>query len=426
MVKDTILYDRLEVTPDSTEPEIKKAYNRLSKIYHPDKCDNKEIATKKFQEINEAKEILLTPDKRSQYDKIGIDILNPELENQQSMFNPFANFESMFGQNFQFGATHPSKKQQCEDISKILDVTLEQIYNEETINLTYEQKNYCVPCNGEGSNNGLSNNCTVCNGKGVHIQIIRMGPMIQQSVGQCHNCAGTGKIIDPNNFCTTCNGKCYNKKIKTVQIPLKAGLTHNNKISLNGKGHQYKTSKTDLILTINELPHAYFKRYENDLFIEINLKLYQSLFGFNKIINHLDGRQIYICSSDKTNFNCVRKIKNEGMKCLQSNIKGDLYIKFIVEIPNTTSIDNNIKNQLKLLLQTIDNSEVTNENLIKQQGLSNVILNECNNETANLIINLFNNTDINNKNTGNNDTEDSNHDHDNNGNSGNQHECRQS
>uniref|UniRef100_A0A6C0EDJ7 J domain-containing protein n=1 Tax=viral metagenome TaxID=1070528 RepID=A0A6C0EDJ7_9ZZZZ len=413
MVKDNILYERLEISPNASETDIKKSFNRLSKIWHPDKRindDDKNFANQKFVEINQAKEILLDPEKRSQYDQMGMDMLNPE--NQFANNNPFAGFESMFGNNFPFGVNinKNNEKKIIQDIVKKLDVTLEQIYNEEVINYNYQQKVFCAPCNGEGTSNGIKNICTACNGKGMNIQIIRMGPMIQQAMTNCNICNATGKINDPNNICNICKGLCYTKKSKNIQIPLKAGITHNNRISLAGKGNQYINGKSDLILIINELKHAIFKRYQNDLYLELEIQLYEALFGFNKIINHLDGRKINLVCSNNTDYNSIRIINNEGMKCLQTNNKGNLYIKFIIILPNLLKLDNKIKDELKLILQTnsvnetnslyndtefIDSGKNNDNSMNKVTNLILNNLNDCDKVQSENIIKIFDNILIN-------------------------------
>ena len=411
MVKDNILYDRLEVSPQASEVDIKKAFNRLSKIWHPDKRteDDKEYANQKFVDINQAKEILLDPEKRSQYDQMGMDMLNHE--NQFANNNPFAGFESMFGNNFSGGVNTNADKKVIQDIIKKLDITLEQIYNEDVINYSYQQKVFCAPCNGEGTSNGIKNMCTACNGKGINIQIIRMGPMIQQAMANCNACNATGKINDPNNICNICKGSCHTKKSKNIQIPLKAGITHNNRISFAGKGNQYINGKSDLILIINELKHPIFKRYHNDLYLELEIQLHEALFGFNKIINHLDGRKLNISCSNNTDYNSIRCIHNEGMKCLQTNNKGNLYIKFIIFLPNLLNLDNKIKDDLKLILQTnsINESESNNTNNDDSiKNVTNLILNnsnECDKNQTENIIKIFDNIIQNNKTEDNNDSD---------------------
>jgi DnaJ family protein A protein 2 len=230
-----------------------------------------------------------------------------------------------------------------------------------------------------------------CDGNGMKVNIMRMGNMIQQSVVECGACRGKGKIIEESNKCDGCNGKCYVVKEKTIQIPLKSGLSHGNKINLSGKGNQFKNVKTDLILVINEQTHSVFKRLDNNLFIDIELKLYQALFGFDKIINHLDGRQLHISSSGKTDFNAIRKISGEGIRSLQTGNKGDLFIRFTVDLPNFVNLPGETKTQLKSIIQNFNKIEVESEAKIGQtQNLIKTILIDCKQDQKEAILEAFN------------------------------------
>lgn len=381
MVRDTILYDTLEIKPDASEIEIKKAYNRLSKLWHPDKHvqDNEqqqEEAKTKFQSINQAKEILLDKQKREAYDQLGMDFLKNggDVDNQ----SPFGDFGNMFGQGFPFGGMPGMRPPQTEqeNIIQEFDVKLEDLYNDQSVDFSYKYKHYCTKCDGEGTKNLKKSSCMQCDGKGMKVNIIRRGPMIQQTVGPCTFCKGTGVFIDESNKCETCDGNRYIIKDKHIQIPLKSGLSHGNKITLEGKGHQFKNMKTNLILSINVLQHHLFKRFKDDLIIDIELKLYQALFGFEKVINHLDDRKLHISCSGKTDCNTMRKIIGEGMKKLnQPNKKGDLYINFKVILP---TLPLELKNQIKPILQSFDKQEVQNESLItKMTNLTKTTMTDC-------------------------------------------------
>ncbi len=393
MVKDTKLYDILEIKPDATEAQIKKAYNKLSKIWHPDKHtdpEDKKKASEKFQEINRAKETLLNHESRKVYDDIGMDFFNPENQAPQNAGpNPFADFGNIFGGGFPFGmggmgpmgmggmpGMGPRQKQP-ENIMEPINVTLDQIYNEETIDFSYKQKHSCSKCDGEGTKSGKTSKCDGCKGQGVKVQMIRMGPMIQQSMAECHQCKGKGKVIADEDKCETCTGKGHVVKDKTIQVKLISRLNHGFKMTLEGKGHQLKEGKTDLILVVNEKPHMQFKRYENDLFVDIDIKLYQALFGFEKILTHMDGRKLHLSCSGSTDFKEIRKINNEGMK-ISNNSKGDLYIRFNIVLPNFTSLPTETKTQLKSLLQSFDKAEVQQENqVLKTQNLTKTVLTDC-------------------------------------------------
>jgi len=391
MVKDNTLYDRLEVNTNASHDEIKKSYFKLSKKWHPDKhIDEQEKleATQKFKELSEAKEILLDEEKRNLYNQIGMDILNNGGQ-MQNDFNPFGEggfpFDNIFNSHFNFNMGNMGnmgnnrREEKPENIIETINVTLEDIYNEKTVDFTYKQKVYCSKCNGEGYKDGKSPICRECNGKGMKVQIIRMGNMIQQLSNTCGNCRGTGKVSSDEDKCDICVGNCYTIKDKQISIPLKSGLSNENKINISGKGHQLKNGKTDLIININEIHHSIFKRNGNDLFITLEIRLYQALFGFSKIINHLDNRELLINSNTKTDFNTIRKISNEGFKSLNSNDTGDLYVKFIINLPNLIDLPDEGKNNLKSILALFDKDEVDIENNINnKENLTKVNLCQCN------------------------------------------------
>ena len=216
-----------------------------------------------------------------------------------------------------------NKKEHCV-IEK--EVSLEDIYNENEVSISYTQKNYCKACDGTGSKTKKLNKCKQCNGQGKILQSRQLGPgMIQQVVLPCSSCDGVGEVIDSNNKCSTCDGKTFFIKSKTIQIPLKKSLSHGNKIQLVGKGHNLKSGKTDLIIVILEKKHKVFTRDNFDLHMEEEIALYQDLFGFSKVIKHLDNRNILISHKDMVKNNCILLVRNEGMP-KPNGTKGNLFI----------------------------------------------------------------------------------------------------
>jgi len=366
MVKDTTLYNKLEINPEASMEEIKKKGKKLLIKWHPDKHpkENQEMATKKFQEIQEAMSILENPEKRETYDKFGMDAVK-DLEGMKAAGEaqggggfPFAHFASNFGGmggmggmggfpfpdgafgGFPFGGMGgpPNRGgQERENIIEKVDVTLGQIYREETINVKYNQKVTCQKCNGDCTNDGKKAQCNDCQGRGHQIRIMRMGPMVTQQMIPCTTCNAKGIVIPEENRCTSCSGVGYNVKEKIVPIQLKNGFGNGIKMQLEGKGNNLNGIKTDLVIILNEIQDKTFKRINNDLLVEIELKLYQALFGFDKVIEHLDGRKLHLHHTGKTNFGTIRKITGEGMSNLRTKEKGDLIIKFIFKLPNITN-----------------------------------------------------------------------------------------
>jgi DnaJ-class molecular chaperone len=381
MVKDNTLYDRLEVSSSSSNIEIMKSYKKLAIKNHPDKNPDDPNASIKLQELNQAKEILLDAEKRKMYDQIGMDYVNGNAP-QQSM-NPEDLF-NMFGGGFPGNPFQNNRRQQKKEHVVInQEVSLEDIYNEATISVSFQQKQLCSSCKGEGSRDGKPQDCGPCNGRGVRIQVIQMGPMIQQVQSPCNICNGSGKTINPNNRCSICNGEGHKTKEVKINFPLKNGLSNGQQIQIPGHGHHLKDGKTDLIVIINEQIHPKFKRVNNDLHTEVELKLFQAIFGFDKIIEHLDKRKLHINHIGMTDFGSFKRIPGEGMKVLNGNGNGDLIIKFNIKLPPLDNSENT--NKLLYLLKILDYEESQNETMIKNSKTNYVktILLDTNNESFN-------------------------------------------
>ena len=381
MVKDTTLYDRLEVPENAGNTEIMKSYKKLAIKNHPDKNPDDPNASAKLQELNQAKEILLDSEKRKIYDQVGMDYVNGNAPqragvNPEDLFNMFGGGGGggFPGGGFPGGGGFPFQNmgrqpQQRENVVINQEVSLEEIYNENTIGVTFQQKQLCSLCNSEGSKDGKPTKCGTCDGRGVRIQVVQMGPMIQQIQSGCTVCNGSGHTANHNNKCELCNGNGYKSKEVRINFPLKNGLSNGQQIQIPGHGHHLKDGKTDLVVVINEKQHSRFKRVNNDLCIEVELKLYQAIFGFDKTIEHLDKRQLHISHTGKTEYGSLKRISGEGMKILNgNNNKGDLIIKFVMTLPSLDNTEN--ANKLLYLLKTLDQDEANNESKIKNSKSS--------------------------------------------------------
>lgn len=364
MVKDTKLYDILEVSPNATEQEINKAFYKLSKVWHPDKNAHRiEEATKKFQEISEAKNILSDPQKREMYDKFGT--------TQEQPGGPGFDPADLFGQMFNNMGGMPGmpnffrqQNNQQEDCIVEQVVSLDDLYNNKKVNIKYKHKVFCGKCNGTGTKDGKASDCSGCGGKGQKIRIIRQGPMIQQLVSPCDECHGSGETSGKNNDnkCSDCNGNKLLIKETLFEFQLNKNMTNNQKILVNDKGHILKNGRTNLIIIIKEQPHPIFKRQGNDLHMDIKLRLFQAIYGFTKMITHLDGRNILV-KYDKMirNMKTLIKVKNEGI-----GNGGHLYIHISTCMPKIEKLDEQENTILKKLLVKAHISEFQKEqNIIK-------------------------------------------------------------
>lgn len=351
MPKDTILYDRLGVSPDSTESQVKKAFIHLSKQWHPDKHpeEMKEEASTKFKDITEARDILIDEEKRKMYDQVGM-----EMFKQQSggggggsgnhPFNPFGSQGFPFG-GFQFGNVNMNvnmNQRNVEPIHITLKVTLEQLYKEEKSQFTFSRYNECTSCDGEG---GTSDQCNQCRGQGKTVHIQQMGHMITQTVTDCPSCKGKGKII--KNECKNCNGKGTKDLNKTMEVALNGKMFGGARIQIHGEGNRFKGIKSDLIVTLDIPVHPIFKRTGNNLVMKVELSLFEALFGFTKTLRFLDSSPLTIECSTKTDYHTVKCIPGKGI-----TKEGNLCIIFTIEIP--TIEKNKYKKMIKDILGVKD------------------------------------------------------------------------
>tara|TARA_Y100000590_G_scaffold469795_1_gene659779 strand:+ start:7523 stop:8836 length:1314 start_codon:yes stop_codon:yes gene_type:complete len=394
MVKDTILYDRLGVSSNASEKELKKAYHKLSMKWHPDK-NNSDEAQAKFQEISEAYSILTDKEKRNIYDQVGIDMTKNGGEAQMDPTDIFKHFMSSMGGmgGFPFGSssfgnsgfggpfggrfegnpfgsnmgTSNSNNTNYENCFVQLDVSLEDLYNQKTVNVKYEQKCYCKKCNGYGTKDGSKSECGTCNGTGQARITRQIGNMIQQIVRSCPDCNGTGERVSKNNICDSCNGKKFKMKNRNMEFVLNPKLGDGNNITIKEKGNIYRDLKTDLIIQIKEKPHSKFTRIGDDLHLQVNIKLYQLLFGLNKYITHLDGRKLFInipkFSYSNLDEDLLYSVKKEGF-----TNNGNMILHISIDNIDTNVLAENESTVLKKLLVKCDLNEFKKEvSLLKEK-----------------------------------------------------------
>jgi DnaJ family protein A protein 2 len=353
MVKDDNYYKILGVEPNADQKAIKKAYNKQVLKWHPDK--NKEPgAEEKFKEIQKIYEVLSDAEKRSKYDEYGEEGLNEQ--GMHHGMDPNDIFQHMFGQGMGFGQ-RMGRQNNVPSVEKQINVNLEDIYNGKKIDITYNRSDLCSKCDGSGSKSGKSYKCGTCNGRGVRVVTRQMGPgMVQQMQMPCDKCNGQGESVNNNDKCVTCSGTKSEKVKFTFNFDLTPGMPSNVKFGIRGEGNQDVVSKQrsdlNVILTVSE--HKVFKRNNNDLIIEQDIELWESLCGFEKQISHISGKKIWFSSniSEQIKSGDIRVIKGYGMPLYKNNkMFGDLVIKFNVVYPTVKYITQNM-DKIKEILNT--------------------------------------------------------------------------
>lgn len=333
-------YNILGLKNDATEQEVKKAYKKLAIKCHPDKNSSPD-ANEEFRKITEAYNKILNPhsvpdgniDINEIFNSIfgegglagmgsmgglsgfgGLGDLNVMEELVEEIGGGLGGFGGMPNNIFKtiFGNNTNSNK--GKDIQKLINLSLEDIYNGKIINVSYES----LKINNE------SKLCNYCKGKGKIQEAQQMGPIVIQSFNHCSKCNGNGYI------------DLYLPYTETANIDIPVGFNYNEKMIVPDKGLPSINGRNgDLILSFSLSKHDKFKIKHNDLLLSIQITLKESLIGFTKEITHLDDRILSIDSVDIIKPNEIRCIENEGMYNCKTGDFGNLYLKFKIDYPNS-------------------------------------------------------------------------------------------
>ncbi|XP_023225961.1 dnaJ homolog subfamily A member 2-like [Centruroides sculpturatus] len=349
---DTKLYDLLGVSRHATDAEIKRAYRKLAKEYHPDK--NPEQG-EKFKEISYAYEVLSDPNKRVVYDQQGLKGLQG---GAHEGFGAEDLFSHIFGGGLFGGMGMGSgrrRKQRGEDTIHPLKVSLEDMYNGKTAKLQLSKNVICRTCEGQGGKPGALQQCRSCRGRGVKVTYRQLGPgMIQQMQSDCPDCNGEGEMINERDRCKTCKGKKVVNETKILEVHVDKGMREGEKIYFRGEGDQQPSVEAgDVIIVLQQKPHEVFQREGNDLFMTHKVNLTEALCGFNIVIQHLDGRDIVMKNppGDVIEPGTVKGVVGEGMPIYRNPFeKGNLYVKFDVQFPENYFINEEKLKELEMLL----------------------------------------------------------------------------
>jgi len=260
-------YKLLEVEKSAQKPEIKKAYRKLAVQHHPYKGGDPE----KFKEITRAYEVLSDNDKRSKYDKYG----EEGLDGDGGGGDASDIFESFFGGGGGRRGGDQRRRESTKDVVQPLKVTLEQLYNGQT-------KKMAITRQVIDKQKGVIE-CSDCGGRGVKVEVIRMGPMIQQMQSACRACGGQGKSFKTK------------QDREVLEVHIQKGSPDGHKVTFRDMADEHPDMDTgDVIFVLKQQEHAMFKRRGADLFIERDISLVEALCGFEMEITHLDGRKLII------------------------------------------------------------------------------------------------------------------------------------
>lgn len=331
MVKETKFYDLLEVEASASDADLKKAYRKKALRLHPDKGGDPEL----FKEVTHAYEVLSDPDKRDIYDRSGEAGLNASGGGGMGM-DPTDLFAQMFGGGG-FGMPRERGPRKGKDLVHRVNVTLEDLYKGKTTKLALTKHVICSKCSGKGGKPGAVRQCGSCNGRGVKVTLRQMGPMLQQIQQACNECDGTGEIINQKDRCKTCLGKKVVSERKFLEVHIDKGMKNGETITFAGESDQAPdVVPGDVVIVIEEKPHAVFKRQDSNLSIDVELDLLTALGGGQFSIKHLDNRALLvnILPGEVIKNDSVKVIRGQGMPSRRHHDFGDLFVNVRVVFPD--------------------------------------------------------------------------------------------
>ena len=353
-------YEVLGIQKGASEDEIKKAYKKLARKYHPDMNPGDKEAEEKFKEVNEANEVLSDPEKKARYDQFGFAGVDPNYGAGAGGgaygggfdFGDLGDiFGSFFGGGFGGQRRNPNAPQRGESIRASVSISFTEAAFGCEKSVTIERSEQCPTCKGSGCAPGTTPEvCPDCHGSGT-VQTRRQTPMgVFASNGPCRKCGGTGRLI--HQPCSDCRGSGAVRKRRTIKVNIPAGIDHGQTISLRGQGGAGKNGGPagDLLITVMVQPHEIFRRDGVDVFCEAPITFTQAALGAELEIPTIDGKVKYSIP-EGTQTGTVFRLKGKGVPVLNGRGRGDQYVTVVIETPR--SLNKEQKEALRRFSETL-------------------------------------------------------------------------
>lgn len=348
-------YEVLGVSKEASNDEIKKAYRKLVKKYHPD-VNKSEDAPAKFKEVQEAYEVLSDQQKRANYDQFGFDGVDGNMNfNGFEGFSGFGGFEDIFGSFFGGGMGGSSRRsnngpRKGQDRMMNLYIDFMDAINGLTKTVTLEVEEQCPECLGSGAQSKDDIKvCGDCRGTGRVVRQMQTMFGMTQTQTECPRCQGTGKIIE--KACKKCRGKGFIKKKIEVEVNIPAGIQTGQQLRISGKGDRgYNGGPNgDLYIEIIVNNHPQFNRNGNDIYITIPLSAVDAALGCKVDVPTVYG-DVELTIPAGTQPDSKFRLKGKGAKDVRSSAYGDEYVIVEIEIPRSlTKEEKDLYQKLKTI-----------------------------------------------------------------------------
>ncbi len=371
-------YEVLGVQKGASEDEIKKAFRKQAKQYHPDLNPGNKEAEAKFKEVNEAYEVLSNKDKRSRYDRFGFAGVDPNYGAGSTAYgggSPFGQdidindiFNSFFGGFGGRTQKNQNAPRKGSDVEASITISFEEAAKGCKKEVTYQNVETCKECNGTGAKEGTNlKTCPDCRGTGQVTAQKRTPFGVVQTSSACEKCRGKGKIVEKP--CEKCAGVGRIRSSRTVTVTVPAGISQDQILNISGHGNSgYNGGPAgDLHVYVNVKKHEIFERKGDDVWCEIPVTFAQAAIGHEVTVPTLDGKSTYTVHPG-TQPGDIFILKGKGIPHLHSKGRGDQYVKVTIEVPR------NLNNKQKEMLKQFDAS-CTSSNYQKRSGFFDKVKN---------------------------------------------------
>ncbi len=363
-------YEVLGLNKGASEDEIKKAYRKAAKEYHPDLHPGDKVAEEKFKEVNEAYEVLSDSEKRARYDQFGHAGVDPNFSAGGG--SPFGQdidlgdiFNSFFGGFGGGRRSNPNAPRRGNDVETQVRITFEEAAKGCKKTVSYNNVVTCDDCHGTGAQKGTqAKTCSACGGTG-RVTVSQRSPFgVVQTQRSCDACRGKGKIVDTP--CRSCNGNGRKRVTKKVEITIPAGIDSDQVLNISGHGNSGINGGPagDLHVYVRVKPHEIFERRGDDVWCEMPISIAQAMLGAEVIVPTLDGKVSYNVH-EGTQQGDVFKLKGKGIPHLSGRGRGDQYVKMNIEIPK--NLNSKQKEAVKNLDQMLSDKNYSKQKTFRER-----------------------------------------------------------
>jgi molecular chaperone DnaJ len=341
------LYDVLGVNRKASPEEIKKAYRKLARQYHPDANNGDPKAEERFKEISAAYDVLSDPDKRKQYDRGGLFAGTGAGSGGPGGFGGFdaGSFSDILSNLFGSGAggarTGGARRTRAErgrDLEAEVSITFDQSITGTQVPLSVPTSQMCGTCRGTGAKPGTTPKvCPRCQGRGLESE----GQGLFSISQPCSRCGGTGAVIEEP--CPTCHGSGALRTVKRYRVNIPAGVKDGSRVRLAGKGEPGRQDGPpgDLYVITRVLPSPVFERKGDNLEVEVPLTIPEAIRGAEVEVPTLHGRKRLRVPAG-TKHGTVQRLRGEGPPRLDKSARprnGDIHYRFVIDVPASLSAE---------------------------------------------------------------------------------------